>query len=262
MKLKFALLSVVSILALQSPVFAEDYYVPVRKELEPLSRLPLSEFNMSDEKITYVLPQDLTGRPIRLDLPRDLSHGEAAFPRLYKGSNATASCMGVNSLPACVITHNDLGLNKDEVNKFLDSKYKDPTKLKNAREVAGFFSSGNEPIGFISKRANLPKKDFPLVWNAQFLIKGAQGTFTQGLNGILNLGEADQQSFLFNGNNVKVSNLVKHGLNASGYINTGMKVWFDVTLNTDKNAFEGTWGEVHDGKHMEASGIVNGTEKK
>lgn len=138
------------LLALSSGAFAQDYYTPVKKELEPLARFPLTAFAMNDRALRYELPQDLTGRPIVVSMQRMYAGLDGM--RLYSGPLGTASCMGTDVLPACVIQHRNLAIDPAARNQFLNQKHVDPETRVKAQGVADSFSSGNEPIGFISRR--------------------------------------------------------------------------------------------------------------
>lgn len=247
-------------LLLASSASAEDYYAPVKKELEPRARIPLPEFIMNDGVISYTLPRDLTGREIKLQLERDPSLGNE-IPRIFRGNKATLACMGSNELPACVVTHKDLGLDNAEVSRFLRSKYRDPQKLKDAIDVALSFSAGNEPIGIISKRSVLPVKELPKVWSVEILMnrQGNQSLMTVA-NTELSL---DAAQFVSAGAVWPLSAIGIDQLHiAADYMRAGRRHWMDLDVSTDKTSFEGTWGFFDaEGNPLRASGVLKGIAK-
>lgn len=249
-------------MAFQAPVFAQDYYVPIKKELEPMARLPMPAFQMNDESITYTLPKDIAGRDVNVELKRE-NPGQN-FPRLFSGPLATVSCMGDDTLPACVVQHKDLNIDRNQVAQFLGEKYRDPSRLAQAKAVSEAFISGNEPIGFISKRSIIPAKNAPTNWSVEMLQTNSDGSslsverrgnlnFTSDVNGRLELE---------GGGAFDVSQVNRHALHLSGVMNEDAQTvrWFDVFMSTDKATLSGTWGRYDaEGKPI-VVGTINGKE--
>lgn len=246
---------------LAASAFAEEYYAPIKKELEPLARIPMPEYTMTDSTLNYKLPRDLTGREISIDLSRDTSI-PGDLPRIFRGDKATVACMGSNDLPACVVTHKNLGIDKNEVSDFLRNKYRDPKKLMDAISVAETFSAGNEPIGIISKRTNLPFKELPKLWAVEILLN-AEGN--QSVSTVANVN-LNLESLHFAAPAAGEWPLSDLGIDenhiAADYVRANQKHWMDINVSTDKTRFEGTWGFYgSDGKPAQASGLLKGKAK-
>lgn len=239
--------------------FAEEYYAPIKKELEPFARIPMPAYRLNDEVLEYTLPRDLTGRTIKVDLTRDNASDSSPSPRIYKGPMATVACMGSDLLPACVVTHKDLNINVTEVNDFLKTKYKDPKKLGDAINVAASFSAGNEPLGFMSKRSLPTPNIMPVKWNVQVLRFGKDLTVNPETTAQLDMGlkelkiTGEWQGFKLD----QISEETFH-ISATFPYYQGNR-WIDLTVATDKLSFDGTWG-IYDaaGRPQPALGILKG----
>lgn len=238
---------------------AEDYYAPIKKELEPLARLPMPEYTLTEDSLQYTLPRDITGRLIQVDLKRE-NPGPDQLPRIYKGPLASVACMGTDQLPACVVSHKNLNIQAEEVSKFLNTKYKDPQKLSDALAVAATFSAGNEPLGFMSKRSLPTTNAMPHVWNVQVLRFGENSTVNPDAMAELNM---DSQEFKIVGESqgFKLNELSEDAFHISAsYAYYKDTRWIDLTIATDKLSFEGTWG-LYDasGAALPASGTLKGS---
>lgn len=224
-------------------LWAQDYYVPIKKELEPAARLPLESFVLDDAKLQYRLPQDITGRPLDIQLNRDTSN--IGPGRVYKGALATASCLGTDELPACVVQHKDLKINKDELAAFAKKKYQDPRLLAQITVVQQVFSTPNEPIGFIARRAIIKPRTDLGVWESAMTL--ADGSKRDKVRVQL---KGDSGLFRFTGARKKemageLTSIFSHGAYISGlWTLEKQKGWFQWKLNSDKSAFEGSWGLV------------------
>ncbi|MES2745167.1 MAG: hypothetical protein V4655_07060 [Bdellovibrionota bacterium] len=228
--------------------FSEDYYVPVPKELEGFARLQLPSFKMTDTNVLYTLPKELVGSDLEVSLDRDTT---IDFPRIYRGQRADIACMGTNELPVCSVAHKNIGTKAELLSagkEFLKTKYRDPAKLLSAEKVLGSFvniknteESGAQPLGVISKRNPAAPPTMPLKWDV--VIRP-----TPGVNGLL----AWTADAVLNGDSLNIVSgrdswaittyVVTHDHIAGDYVRGGMKHWFDVTTDTDRKVFEGTWG--------------------
>ncbi len=243
---------------ISSMSLAEEYYAPIKKELEPFARIPMPEYKLNDESLQYTLPRDLTGRSIKIDLTRD-NPGADQSPRIFTGPLATVACMGSDQLPACVVTHKDLNIKASDVSSFLTAKYKDPKKLSDALAVAETFSAGNEPQGFMSKRSLPTPNVMPTKWNVQVMRFGKDLTVNPEATAELNMSSkelkitGEWQGFKL----AQISEETFH-ISATFPYYQGNR-WIDLTIATDKLSFEGTWG-LYDtaGKALPASGILKG----
>lgn len=239
-------------------LWAQDYYVPIKKELEPMARLPLEAFQLDDAKLQYRLPQDITGRPIDIQLTRDTSNSGPG--RVYKGPLATASCLGTDELPACVVQHKDLKINKDELVAFAQKKYQDPRLLAQMTNVQQVFSTPNEPIGFIARRALIKARTDLGVWDSAMTLPdgGKRNKVRVQLKG-------DSGLFRFTGAGKKemageLSSVFAHGAYVSGLWSLQKeKGWFQWKLNSDKSAFEGSWGLITPQGERTVAGAWTGT---
>jgi hypothetical protein len=237
---------------------AQDYYVPIKKELEPMARLPLEAFQLDDAKLQYRLPQDITGRPIDIQLTRD--SGSSGPGRVYKGPLATASCLGTDELPACVVQHKDLKINKDELVAFAQKKYQDPRLLAQVTVVQQVFSTPNEPIGFIARRAIIKPRSDLGVWDSAMTLPdgGKRSKVRVQLKG-------DSGLFRFTAPGKKevageLSAVFAHGAYMSGLWSLQKeKGWFQWKLNSDKSAFDGSWGLITAQGERTVSGTWTGT---
>jgi hypothetical protein len=239
-------------------LWAQDYYVPIKKELEPMARLPLESFQLDDAKLQYRLPQDITGRPIDIQLTRDSSN--IGPGRVYKGALATASCLGTDELPACVVQHKDLKINKDELIAFAQKKYQDPRLLAQITNVQQVFSTPNEPIGFIARRAIIKARSDLGVWDSGMTLPdgGKRNKVRVQLKG-------DSGLFRFTGPGKKemageLSSVFTHGAYVSGLWSLQKeKGWFQWKLNSDKSAFDGSWGLITPQGERTVAGTWTGT---
>lgn len=234
---------------LTHPLLAQDYYVPIKKELEPAARLPLESFRLDDTVLQYRLPQDITGRPLDIMLTRDT--GSTGPGRVYKGALATATCLGTDELPACVVQHKDLKINKDELAAFARKKYQDPRLLAQITAVQQVFSTPNEPIGFIARRALIKPRTDLGVWNGSMTL--ADGSKREQVRVQLN---GDAGLFRFSAAPAKkgkkaeemageLSQVFAHGAHISGHWKLQKQNgWFQWKLNSDKSGFEGSWGLI------------------
>ncbi len=270
---KLFFLAVASV-AIHTSAFAEDYYVPIRKELEPMARIQLKNYLMDGNQVTYTLPVDLTGEdhPITIEAVRVGGNNFAVkdveslrlLPRIYEApKKAVLSCIGSDILPACSVTHTNLNINLDEVRKFASKKYLDPKKIADAVAVAEQFSS-SEPIGFISKRALPPKQDVPKKWKVAFpALTAGQSPLLNGIEASLDFEHA---SFVqTQGNEEKgirsaLYRLFEHGQHWSGVLEFGdERRWIDAEVSTDRTVLTGTWGEIDKaGNAKTASGTFKG----
>lgn len=221
---------------------AQDYYTPVKKELEPLARFPLTSFSINDQSLSYELPRDLTGLPVRIEMLRSTLSTDGM--RLYAGERATASCMGSDLLPACVLQHRNLPIDASALNSFVDRKYADPKMRLMAKEVATSFSSGNEPIGFISRRSEQDIPKLPRVWKTSFT--GNENGKVFKTENVELIFEGMSGSFrLPDGTRGDLQNLFYDGFHISGTWQTPeASGWIDFFLASDKRTFQGTWGRM------------------
>lgn len=256
-----SVLLLLSLSGFGNSVFAEDYYAPVKKELEALARIPLTNFQMNDQIISYSLPRDLTGDKLDVLLQRDLSiPGDT--PRIYRGDKADIACMGSNDLPACVVTHKNLAINTQAARDFLKGKFRDPQKLLDAEKVLEQFASGSQPLGVISKRTDFVPPPIPKVWMVDILLNGqAVGSLSNVAKAELNLeslkfGPSTQMDW-------PVSDLTIDANHIAGdYVRADQKHWLDITLNTERTSFEGTWGWFDAaGNPLPAAGLLKGEMK-
>ncbi len=243
---------------LSQTLLAQDYYVPIKKELEPAARLPLESFKLDDTVLQYRLPQDITGRPLDIMLTRDT--GNTGPGRVYKGALATASCLGSDELPACVVQHRDLKINKDELKAFAQKKYQDPRLLAQITVVQQVFSTPNEPIGFIAKRAVIQPRTDLGIWNSSMTM--ADGSKREQVRVQLK-GDAGLFRFSMPGKKGKkaedlsgeLSEVFAHGAHISGrWSLQKQKGWFQWKLNSDKSGFEGSWGLIESSGHRTVEG--------
>ncbi len=262
MKIKFGILFFS--FSLSSQIFSQDYYVPIKKELEPIARLPLESFRLDESMLQYRLPQDITGRPLDIQLSRDTS---ATGPgRVYKGPLGTASCLGTDELPACVVQHRDLKIDKGELLAFAQKKYQDPKLLAQIAVVQQVFSTPNEPIGFIARRAIIAVRTNLQIWTSTMSLpnggkRDAVRVQLNGESGLFRFQAAagkNQQ-----GNEEKAGELTKvftHGTSMSGHWKLDkQKGWFQWRLNSDRSGFEGTWGLIGPNASRTVEGTWNGT---
>ncbi len=236
-------------LTLSESLQAQDYYVPIKKELEPAARLPLESFRLDDAVLQYRLPQDITGRPLDIMMTRER---ESTGPgRVYKGVLGTATCLGTDELPACVVQHKDLKINKDELTAFARKKYQDPRLLAQITAVQQVFSSSNEPIGFIARRALIkPRTDFG-VWNGSMTLADASKreqvrVQLKGDSGLFRFSPATGKKGK-KGEEVagELTEVLTHGVHISGHWKLQKQNgWFQWKLNSDKSGFEGSWGLI------------------
>lgn len=249
---------------LSHPLVAQDYYVPIKKELEPLARLPLESFQLDDTKFHYRLPQDITGRPLDIQLTRDT--GSPGPARVYKGPLATASCLGTDELPACVVQHKDLKINKGELLAFAEKKYQDPRLLAQITAVQQVFSTPNEPIGFIARRALVkPRTDLGIWDSSMTLADGSKREQVRvqlkGDSGLYRFSTGAGKKRKAKDETVgELSSIFSHGAYISGHWTLHkQKGWFQWKLNSDKSAFEGSWGLVESNGNRTVEGTWTGT---
>lgn len=255
MQLKSIMFLSLAAMSFQAPVFAEDYYVPIKKELEPMARLPMPAFQMDNDTIKYTLPRDITGREINVELKRD--NPNESFPRLYKGPLATLSCMGDDVLPACVVTHKDLNIDRNQVSQFLAEKYRDPNRLAEAKAVSEAFISGNQPIGFISKRSNPPAKNVPAVWSVEMVENHGEGSALERRGNLVFTSDVTGRFDAEGGAVFDVSQVHRDALHLAGVVNIDGIRWFDVFVSTDKATLNGSWGRYDaEGKPIVAGTII------
>lgn len=242
-----------------SLALAQDYYVPIKKELEPMARLPLEGFELNDSSFNYRLPRDITGRAIDVRLSRDSSIPGPA--RHYRGALGRASCMGTDQLPACVVQHQNLAINQGELEGFAKKKYQNPQLLAQITMVQNAFSNPNEPIGFIARRSLLKVEENLDRWTSsmgrpggskqngvRIELKGEQGVFrfTPAPNAAEKQGQLTQ--------------VMRHGNYISGqWALDQRKGWFQWQLNSTKNEFEGSWGLIAGDGGRTIEGSWNGT---
>ncbi len=248
-------------LATATSAAAEDYYVPIKKELEPFARLPMNNFAMTADKVSYTLPKDIVGRDLTIEATRDLTNGDA-LPHIYNGPLATLSCMGGEALPACVVNHRGLGVNANEVQAFLSQKYQDPAKLADALAVAKKFAeSGNEPIGFISKRSPDVDKAFGNEWNLTFTRGAGFGNSALEYTAKIDFGANTLTGVSDAAKNAVVARTDDGAFHRSGLLRFAHETrWYDMALSTDKTVLNGTWGLVVDGRNQPAAGAIQATE--
>jgi hypothetical protein len=213
-----------------------------------MARLPLESFQLDDAKLQYRLPQDITGRPLDIQLTRDTS--TAAPGRNYHGPLATASCLGTDELPACVVQHKDLKIRKEELIAFAEKKYQDPRLLAQITLVQQVFSTPNEPIGFIARRALVKARTDLGIWDSamtlpdgsrreavRIQLKGDSGLFRFPAGGKKHKGAVEKVG--------ELTSVFTHGSYISGHWSLQkQKGWFQWKLNSDKSAFEGSWGLI------------------
>ena len=116
-----------------------------------MARFPI-DLKINGKVMTYTLPPELTGNnanTIVLTQKTDI-HGI----RTYTASNASATCMGPNDRPGCVVKHKNLTVNKTDAKTRIEEKFFDPQLQSAALEISDKFESGNEPIGFIGFSSN------------------------------------------------------------------------------------------------------------
>jgi len=262
--MKFALCTLAGLLALTQQLLAQDYYVPIKKELEPLARLPLESFRLDDTVLEYRLPQDITGRPLDILMKRDT---QGVGPgRTYKGILATATCMGTDELPACVVQHRDLKINKGELLAFAQKKYQDPKLLAQITLVQQVFSNPNEPIGFIARRAVIKPRSDLQIWNSSMsLPDGSKRDLVKvqlkGDSGLFRFASASGKNRKGNEEMIgEISEVLTHGAYISGrWTLQRQKGWFQWRLNSDKSGFEGSWGLIGSDANRTVEGSWNGT---
>jgi hypothetical protein len=260
------LLSSVLVLSalISSQLMAQDYYVPIKKELEPMARLPLESFELNDAKLNYRLPQDITGRPLDIQLTRDTSHSGPG--RIYKGPLATASCMGTDELPACVVQHKDLRINKGELLAFAEKKYQDPRLLAQVTVVQQIFDTPNEPIGFIARRALIKPRTDLGVWESSMTLPDGRKreqvrVQLKGDSGLFRFTDASGKKRKAHGELVgELTSVFTHGAYISGHWTLQKeKGWFQWKLNSDKSGFEGSWGLISSNGSRTVEGTWTGT---
>jgi hypothetical protein len=256
------LLLPLSIACVSSLGLAEDYYVPVPKELEALARIPLPSFSMSDSSVVYKLPKELGGRDIEIRLERDLT---IDFPRIYRGDQADLACMGTNELPVCSVAHKNIGTKAEILaagKDFLKTKFRDPAKLLAAEKVLSSFvatknaeESGAQPLGVISKRNPVAPPAMPAAWDLIIRpLPGRTGSMSWSANAFLN---AEAQTIVAGRDSWRITAYtVIHDHIAGEYLRGGTRHWFDVTSDTDRKTFEGTWGYFEAG---DVPGAAQGT---
>jgi hypothetical protein len=260
--MKSKLLSVAMIGLCDPSLWAQDYYVPIKKELEPMARLPLESFQLDDAKLQYRLPQDITGRPLDIQLTRDTN--ATAPGRIYNGPLATATCIGTDELPACVVQHKDLKIRKEELIAFAEKKYQDPRLLAQITTVQQVFSTPNEPIGFIARRALIKARADLGVWEStmtlplgkkreavRIQLKGDSGLFRFPAGGKKTKGAEEKVG--------ELKSVFAHGAYISGHWTLQkQKGWFQWKLNSDRSAFEGSWGLISASGHRTVEGDWTG----
>jgi len=264
---------------MQSRAFAQDYYVPIKKELEPMARLPLSSYIMDDKKISYILPRDIVGRPLQVEAAFQ-DRGDNVVPRIFKGPLATIACMGDNILPACVVTHTNLNINPGEVSEHLTRKYKDPKKLGDAIAVAEQFrngppkllestpglnetSSSSDPIGVISKRSLPSPKAIPRVWKVNLTRFTEGNSVVNGMEAKFDLIANNFAEMVTNGRYAVAKDVFEDAGHWSGVLEfvDGERRWFDMNVSSDKTVLTGTWGFFNQqGQPLQAQGAFKGKE--
>lgn len=237
-----------SLAFISASAFSEDYYVPVPKELEGFARLQLPSFKMTDTNVLYTLPKELVGSDLEVSLDRDTT---IDFPRIYRGQRADIACMGTNELPVCSVAHKNIGTKAELLSagkEFLKTKYRDPAKLVSAEKVLSSFvniknteESGAQPLGVISKRNPVTPPAMPLKWDVVIRPTPAgNGLLAWTADAVLN---GDSPSIVSGADTWAITSfVVTHDHIAGDYLRSGMKHWFDVTTDTDRTVFEGTWG--------------------
>jgi hypothetical protein len=240
-------------------LLAQDYYVPIKKELEPMARLPLESFQLDDARLHYRLPQDITGRALDIELKRDTN--KIGPGRVYQGALATASCLGTDELPACVVQHKDLKINKDQLLAFAQKKYQDPRLLAQITVVQQVFSTPAEPIGFIARRALIkPRNDLGLWESTMTLADGSKREQVRiqvkGDTGIFRVAQAGKKTEMVG----ELTSIFAHGAYISGHLTfQKQKGWFQWKLNSDKSAFDGSWGWIPANGQKTVEGSWSGT---
>lgn len=262
--MKFALWVFAGSLAMSQQLLAQDYYVPIKKELEPLARLPLEAFRLDDTVLEYRLPQDITGRPLDILMKRDTNG--VGPGRTYKGALATATCMGTDKLPACVVQHRNLKIDKSELLAFAQRKYQDPRLLTQMSLVQEVFSNPNEPIGFIARRGLIKARSDLQIWNSFMSMPDGSKrdrvkVQLQGESGVFRFASASGKSRKGTGEIVgEITEVMAHGSSISGrWTLQNEKGWFQWRLNSDKSGFEGSWGLIGPHAKRTVEGIWSGT---
>jgi hypothetical protein len=121
------------------------YSVPVPENLAAYAsfNIPAQYTKTADSiSVSYVLPQDLTGNQMTVQLQGSLSG------TTLEGPNAQATCTDIQNMASCKITYTGLPLDLATTEQYLSSKYTNSTGLKYRQQVAAIFSS--EPVGIIT----------------------------------------------------------------------------------------------------------------